>query len=200
MCVYIPCIIIYNTRTRVAVRDASATSRFRARPGCGAGPYLIYVWTRRVDTARTRDHASGINHRVRVDPSSPASRRSVGRPRPLASRRRRRDDGARRAMGARARARDARRTTRAFVAILALALRAATTPAAVRATRATRRRTKDDDDDEERRDDEGLTDGPTTQGTTLRWRKLHAWGENKLGEQGRGTVRTKRRNATRRDD
>ncbi|ABP00713.1 predicted protein [Ostreococcus lucimarinus CCE9901] len=58
-------------------------------------------------------------------------------------------------MGARARARDARRTTRAFVAILALALRAATTPAA---------------------------------GTTLRWRKLHAWGENKLGEQGRGTA------------
>lgn len=168
----------------MAVRDASATSRFRARPGCGAGPYLIYVWTRRVDASRTRDHASGINHRVRVDPSSPASRRSVERPRPLASRRRRRDDGVRRAMGARARARDARRTTRAFVAILALALRAATTPAAVRATRATRRRTKDDDDDEERRDDdEGLTDGRDDAGNDAAMAKITRVG----GEQARGT-------------
>jgi len=47
-------------------------------------------------------------------------------------------------MGARARARDARRTTRAFVAILALALRAATTPAAVRATRRRRETARDE--------------------------------------------------------
>ena len=87
-------------------------------------------------------------------------------------------------MGARARARDARRTTRAFVAILALALRAATTPAAVRATRATRRRTKDDDDDEERRDDdEGLTDGRDDAGNDAAMAKITRVG----GEQARGT-------------
>ena len=87
-------------------------------------------------------------------------------------------------MGARARARDARRTTRAFVAILALALRAATTPTAVRATRATRRRTKDDDDDEERRDDdEGLTDGRDDAGNDAAMAKITRVG----GEQARGT-------------
>jgi len=45
-------------------------------------------------------------------------------------------------MGARARAREAGRTTR--VALLALALRAATTPAAVRATRRRRETARDE--------------------------------------------------------